>query len=102
MSYYLNTLQEDDYFQGSSAFDKDDAIRALGGDDRFKGNGESGRRLFSLAAMVWILLYIEGKLSDYVLNVDNAILDGRSDVGTTVSGYSKMRIKSPLVMVGTT
>jgi hypothetical protein len=86
MSYYLNTLQEDDYFQGSSAFDKVDAIRALGGDDRFKGNGDQDGDYFFGGDGLDTSIY-RGKLSDYVLNVDNAILDGRSDVGTTVSGY---------------
>jgi hypothetical protein len=85
-SYYLNTLQGDDYFQGSNAFNKDDAIQALGGDDRFKGNGDEGGDYFFGGDGLDTAIY-RGKLSEYVVNADNAIWDGRSNDGKTVSGY---------------
>jgi hypothetical protein len=85
--YTLGLLEGDDYFEGSDAAAGNDNIQGLGGNDRFRGNGDDGGDYFFGGDGIDTSIY-RGKLSEYLVSADSAIWDGRLDDGTRVSGYS--------------
>ena len=85
--YTLGLLAGDDYVEGSSTVGNNDNVQGLGGNDRFKGNGNDGGDYFYGGDGTDTSIY-RGKLSEYVVSPESAIRDYRSTDGLTVSGYS--------------
>ena len=78
-------LPGNDYFEGSVTVAGDDSVQGLAGDDRFKGNGDNSGDYFFGGDGVDTAIY-RGKRDDYLIQLTDAIRDGRADDGTLVSG----------------
>ena len=91
--YGLSLLYGNDYFEGSVTVAGDDSVQGLAGDDRFKGNGDNSGDYFFGGDGVDTAIY-RGKRDDYLIQLTDAIRDGRADDGTLVSGHIVMDLVS--------
>jgi hypothetical protein len=91
--YLLSLLYGDDYFEGSITVGGDDSVQGLAGNDRFKGNGDNSGDYFFGGDGIDTAIY-RGKRSDYLVQLTDAIRDGRLDDGTLVSGHIVMDLVS--------